>query len=142
MPGNPLRGEVPITLRGNERLLRFTHEAIAKLEDEFNLQATQFLALNLQFPKLSSFRKMLVIGLQHKWPKIKIEDVNPDEDESLEDYFKRTQKALKRAFNLAFTGKDDDAETGEGDGDATGDGSEKGAKGDDSDAPDAPTPTE
>lgn len=140
MPGNPLRGEVPITLRGKERLLRFTHEAIAKLEDEFNLQATQFLALNLQFPKLSTFRKMLVIGLQHKWPKIRIEDVNPDDDESLKDYFDRTQKAMKRAFNLAFTGKDDDAEASEGD--ETGDGSEKGAKGDGSDTPDAPTPTE
>ena len=138
MPGNPLRGEVPITLRGKPYLLRFTHEAIAKVEAEFNLQATQFLLLQLGMPQLTNYRKLLLLGRQHKWPKIAIKDVSPvDDDEPLKDYLDRVQKALKRAFNLAFTGKDDGDEAADGDA-----GSEKGAEGDDSHTPDAPTPTE
>ena len=144
---NPHRAEVPIRLKGKDYLLRFTHDAIAKIEDELGLQATQFLTLSITFPKVSVYRKLLVLGLQHKWTKIQIADVAPDEDEeTIQEWQERVQKALNRAFSLAFTGKEPKEPPTDGEPDGEGDsasatGDEKGAEGDDGKPPDAPGPT-
>ena len=103
---NPLRGEVPITIHGTERLLRYTHDAIARLEQRLSFTRGLAEVYNLiQNPTLTGYQILLVEGLRHKWPKITLDDVAPAEDQGIFDWFNQVGKPIAEAMNLAFFGR-------------------------------------